>query len=279
MTFSGCSNLKTVNIPTLGNLADYDFYACFSLESVSFPEVYRALGESFFAYCTSLVHVELSCCIRIGEYTFSGCTSLKNVSAVSLNTIGGGSFMGCTSLTNLTFLAVTTLEGGKNFFGCVNLECIILPILHTVRNCSFVFAGCEKLEVLQFSSIVMEFDKTSFWNLSQNIYLCLKEENQYAVYSDNCRQNNGTDCDNYWNGIKINVEDNTLRDKCKGLTNFNNDNDNKIVIIVVSVVVCLVVVVTPIILYTCYLYRKNKREKENIEKIPRVKISIYDGIL
>ena len=95
---------KTLEIPMgVTAIADYVFYNCWQLESVTIPA-----SATF-----------------IGDYAFSGCSSLESVTIpTGLTTISGYSFSNCSSLESITIPAGVTYIAPYAFKDCQSLKSV-----------------------------------------------------------------------------------------------------------------------------------------------------------
>ena len=100
-TFSGCSSLTSVNIPSsVTRIGDGAFSGCSSLTSINIPSSVTEIGDWAFNGCTSLTSINIpSSVTEIGDKAFSNCKGLKSIYVFSENvpTIGTGAFDGCDS--------------------------------------------------------------------------------------------------------------------------------------------------------------------------------------
>ena len=74
-TFSGCSSLTSVNIPSsVTEIRDSTFPGCSSLTSVNIPSSVTKIGKNAFQYCTSLTSINIpSSVTEIGDKAFFYC--------------------------------------------------------------------------------------------------------------------------------------------------------------------------------------------------------------
>ena len=95
---------KTLEIPTgVTAIADYVFYNCWQLESVTIPA-----SATF-----------------IGDYAFSGCSLLESVTIpASVTSIGGYAFSNCSSLESITIPAGVTYIAPYAFKDCQSLKSV-----------------------------------------------------------------------------------------------------------------------------------------------------------
>lgn len=152
--FSNCTSLKTVIFEENSKcelLGDWAFSSCSALESINLTACKKltSIGQTSslsgngctFANCSSLKEVDLSQCVNLSTIcfnAFSGCTSLKTfVFPESVQLVGYDILKNCTSLTTVTVSKtfspqMLTPDGSNNvkktnFFGCTNLQKIIVP--------------------------------------------------------------------------------------------------------------------------------------------------------
>ena len=121
--FSGCTNLKNIDIRTSGNniirICDSAFNGCTSLKSIVIP------GNVEFLWVA-------------GGCTFGGCTSLKNVVIENgVTVISGWLFECCSSLESISIPDSVTEIQPCAFFNCTSLKSITIPKSVTnMSNCS-----------------------------------------------------------------------------------------------------------------------------------------------
>ncbi len=79
--FSGCNNLKTINIPSgVKEISDYAFADCINLGEIVFPLSVTIINKYAFTNCSSLASINIpSGVTEIKEQAFSYCTNLASV--------------------------------------------------------------------------------------------------------------------------------------------------------------------------------------------------------
>ena len=120
--FSGCTNLKTINIGNnVKTIPSYAFYGCTGLTSVTIPNSVTLIGEDAFFYCSSLTSVTIpNSVISIGSSAFYGCTGLISVvNGKSVTSIGSSAFDRCTNLKVVINLSNLTFIEGSSDYGCI----------------------------------------------------------------------------------------------------------------------------------------------------------------
>ncbi len=165
--FRDCTNLKTVTIASGGTnsakIANYAFYNCPKLESISIPGNYTSIGESAFYNCKALQSMEWETSSddlvtqTIGDRAFYGCENLKNISLPGhLSTIGNNAFNGCIRLASLTVPEGVTTIYYNAFNGCASLATVSLPKslvnLGTDYYESGAFRDCTNLKTVTIAS-------------------------------------------------------------------------------------------------------------------------------
>ena len=140
-TFAYCTSLKAIEIPANvtsiscfmdGYMFPGPFYACESLENVTFEENSQltSIGDYAFSRCESLQAIEIpASLISIGSDAFSNCYKLNLTFEKSsqLTSIGSYAFYYCSSLTSIEIPDSVTSIGDGAFFNCNALTNIVIP--------------------------------------------------------------------------------------------------------------------------------------------------------
>ena len=148
--FERATGLTSVSFGSavIESIADYAFFGCTSLTSLSLPTSLTTIGNNVFSDCTSLASVNFPTTLTtIGNNVFSGCTSLASVNfPTSLTTIGNYVFDGCTSLVNVDLGEVQAI-GKSCFNNCTALKEITIPA--SVQSIATpIFEGCKSLKAI-----------------------------------------------------------------------------------------------------------------------------------
>ena len=124
----------------VSEIADYAFYNCYYLESVTFPMSLKS----------------------VGEYAFYNCRNLENVTFSSgMQTIGSYAFYNCAVLESALIPEGVTEIGISAFSNCSKLKSVTIP--STVQEIElFAFSVCGRLENLTISEGVMEIGWGAF---------------------------------------------------------------------------------------------------------------------
>jgi len=153
-------------------IADSAFEFWVTLESISFPNTVKRIGDRAFHECSSLVQIiclqkdeeeDASSSIeRIGESAFADCESLEDISGLlteSITHIGPHAFRGTRIRTVKIPSSCTTIDEGT-FSDCSILSEIIMP--STVESISYrAFAGCA-ISSIQLGNDLIEIYSEAF---------------------------------------------------------------------------------------------------------------------
>ncbi len=142
-SFTDCSNLKTVNIPTdakITFIGEWSFEKAKSLESFYFPSTLETLEAGVFAGCTSLAATE--------NFENTKVTALKS-SASSYNN-GSGVFANCSSLTTLQLPSTLETIDGWAAASCTSLATLTIP-----ENAKITYIGKYAFEKAIFTEVYL----------------------------------------------------------------------------------------------------------------------------
>lgn len=135
-------------------IADYAFYGCRDLNSVTIPASVMNSGKLVFADCAGLKSVNINS-RTIGYNMFLNCFNLMSVTLGNeVTSIGEGAFYDCSNLMSLTMgNGVTSIESSA-FSGCSSLTSVDIP--NSVTNiCENVFYNCYGLKSASINSRVI----------------------------------------------------------------------------------------------------------------------------
>lgn len=211
--FSGCGNLKSVNIPSsiqyigesafmesglesvtipntvtsIGNLA---FYDCGNLKTVTIPESVENIGYGAFADCCSLteINVENGNTKYLSENGIlfdkskatlicypAGKSGEYNIPN-SVTTILFGAFSECSKLTSLTIPNSVTEVGDGAFSGCVGLTTLTIP--NSVESIDeFAFDSCINMKSV-FIPLSVKFIGDSVFTGCDNLTIYCEAESE-----------------------------------------------------------------------------------------------------
>ena len=133
--FSGCSNIKSIEIPnSVTSIDAYVFVYCSSLESIIVDEDNAKYDSR--DNCNAIIETSTNELIV-------GCKNTKIPTSVI--SIGVGAFCYCGSLESIEISNSVTSIKNTAFFGCSSLESITIP--NSVTSIGYgVFSECSSLE-------------------------------------------------------------------------------------------------------------------------------------
>ena len=139
--FTGCSNLRDVNMPAATSIGNGAFNNCDALTSVSLPAA-TSIGGEVFQDCDALTSVSLPAATSIGDDAFGGCDRLTSISLPAATSIGDDAFGGCQALTRVNMPAATSI-GPYVFYDCGTLTSVNMPAAKYIGF--MAFDGCKSL--------------------------------------------------------------------------------------------------------------------------------------
>ncbi len=141
------SSLRTVVITGGTSIADYAFYGCDGIESITLPNSVTGIGDYAFYFCSSLKSMTIpSGVTEIGSYTFYSCSGMESIAIRDgVESIGDYAFYGCLALQSVEIPSSVTSIGNYAFYGCPSLESITLPFVgngtESYTNFGYIFGA------------------------------------------------------------------------------------------------------------------------------------------
>ncbi|MDE5565980.1 MAG: leucine-rich repeat domain-containing protein [Anaeroplasmataceae bacterium] len=99
LAFSGCINLKTIDLSHVIEIERNAFADCKELSEINLNA--KHIGGGAFMGCENLGNVTLANTKSIGTFTFSGCSIEKIILPESLEIVGNDAFDGCQKLVEI----------------------------------------------------------------------------------------------------------------------------------------------------------------------------------
>ncbi len=184
------TGLKSIVLPdsleTIGTATTSDaFKGCTALESVTFGNNFKMLGNAVFRDCTNLKSITLPSTLEtIGNYAFCN-TGLESITIpASVKSIGNYSFSDCMNLTTVVMGMDNTESWGTYVFANDDkLTSVTLPA-HEDEIGQYAFQNCTSLVSITLPESLVSINNYAFNNCTalKNIALNSKLENigQYA---------------------------------------------------------------------------------------------------
>lgn len=172
--FSGCMNLKSVELGSAVEIGTEAFYGCMSLSSISLPQGTKSIGYRAFGDCYELSEINIPDSVeRIDMYAFNKCRSLeKIVISGGVKELSHSVFRECTALKSVTLPDGLEKIADSAFYKCENLERISLP--STVKEIgNWVFGACTKLKSITIPNGVTQLGENCFYNCAdlEKVYI------------------------------------------------------------------------------------------------------------
>ena len=188
--FYDCGSLTSVTLPeTVTSIGMYAFQNCLKLKSVNIPSNLTYLGEQAFGECAELNGINLPGTItEIGVSAFEGCTGLTDITlGEGIRNIPSTMFARCEALTSLTLPQSMETIGDWALSNCISLKELNLNEgLTDIAECALTF--CYSLETLNLPSTLLTIGNNAFAHctmLSEVTFPAGIQEIGYYVF-DNC---------------------------------------------------------------------------------------------
>ncbi len=127
-TFYNNDYIKTLSVDNAGNIGEYAFYGCDSLQAVTLGESITNIEKSSFESCSALTKMTIpNSVITLGEYCFRKCTSMQSVELGNgLTTIEKGAFTGCSALSSISIPSSVTKVSDYVFSNCTSMTKVVI---------------------------------------------------------------------------------------------------------------------------------------------------------
>ena len=166
--FSGCSNLKSVTIPSsVTSIGASAFQDCTNLTSITIPNSVTSIGDYAFENCSGLSSVSIGNNVTsIGDDAFSYCSGLTSITiGKNVTSIGGRAFKNCSGLSTVTIPNSVISIGARAFEGCSGLTSVTIPNSVTSIK-QEAFSGCSGLTSVTIGNNVTSIGGYAFNNCS-----------------------------------------------------------------------------------------------------------------
>lgn len=191
------SKLEHIKIPsTVTEISDYCFKGCSNLKTIDLPSSVTKVGYDSFRE-SGLTWVNLPGVKTIDGNAFYNCTKLSNIQfAEGLISFGDQPFYGCTALTEIDLPSTFRSMSYQAFYGCTNIKKVIcravVPPTH--NNSSSILNGCDKTDVKLYvpAMSIDRYRTESGWKTFYTI-LPLEEKTSYAYIYDNATINDASE--------------------------------------------------------------------------------------
>ena len=145
-------------------IADYAFYECSGLTSVTIPNSVTSIGIYAFYNCSGLTSVTIGNSVTsIGIYAFYNCSGLTSITiGNSVTSIGDFAFYYCESLTSITIPNSVISIGNEAFRYCSGLTSVTIPNSVTSIK-EDAFWGCSGLTSVTIGNSVTSIGDGAFY--------------------------------------------------------------------------------------------------------------------
>lgn len=148
--YVGGQEVKHLEIPDyVESIPDYLFSGVSNLQSVSFHDGVRSIGNSAFRGCKNLKNLEIPHSVTsISAYAFEGCLGLEGALALpNVATFGYRAFGDCSSLTSVELPSAKGELEWRIFEGCTKLRKVFLGRFITIMHPMFQGCPVEYLKI------------------------------------------------------------------------------------------------------------------------------------
>lgn len=161
--FAGCTNLKSIKIPTSVTELGTHAFSASGLTEIVVPETVTTMSSSVFSECKDLLKAEINANIsKLPDYTFEYCNSLSQFGLGNyITTIGREAFKGCNAFTEVVIPEQIKHIDMLAFSECMSLNCFTYPSKVTEVS-DYMFYLCPNLKTVIFNENMTEVGTFAF---------------------------------------------------------------------------------------------------------------------
>ncbi len=201
--FANNRELLTLKIPaSVTTIGAYAFVYCRKLTTVTNLSKVRRFEEGVFSNCFNLSSISTGDVHYFGTKAFNSCSKLKTVSTRSLQEMGDSVFYKCTSLQEISIPNTVKSIGEKAFTDCTALTRVGIHGATLIKQ--YAFFGCTALQYVYMPASMQTIKYGAFYGCSALTRVFYK-----GSYTQ-------------WKGIRIEAENDVLKDESKIVYNANN---------------------------------------------------------
>ena len=187
-TFSGCINLRSVDLSNVETIGSYAFTGCSSLSAIGSLDNATVIGSEAFSGCESLSCEINLMSIQVLGNAFSGTPIKKVATGKGLRDLSISAFSGCTKLEE-AIIDGTFSEGSTVPYWCFQ-SCESLRRVAIIANLHFeerweyrpiTFSGCHNLEELVLGDSFEYIAASAFAEL-QNLKKVVFSSNMKSIH-------------------------------------------------------------------------------------------------
>lgn len=184
--FQGCSNLKTIDLPTYVSVIGANaFDSCSSLTTVNNLGYVNEISNNAFKSCIALTKFNVPDNVtKLGTGVFKNSIKLQEVTfGTGVTEIPSDLFLDDTALTTVTFKGNITSIGSKAFSGCRKLKKLVIS--ETLKHITFTsgstpFEKCNEISFEGGNDVYVVEEGTLYFNDTTNDCKWILKQNRNA---------------------------------------------------------------------------------------------------
>lgn len=141
----------------------------------------ETVGHNAFAYCRSLLHVDLSACKTVSTEAFRYCEELVSVNLPACTTVSKDAFLYCQSMVSVSLPACSTLNNGALSY-CKTLTSVDIPMCTSLL--SNAFSRCFALESIDLPACKL-IETNAFYSCYSLKSVILRSESMCSLKNTN----------------------------------------------------------------------------------------------
>ncbi|EAY22666.1 surface antigen BspA-like [Trichomonas vaginalis G3] len=184
LCFKNCSSLASVSIPSNCTILDVECFAMTGITDIIIADNVEVLSRQCFKDCLSLESITIQSSSRltsIQPFAFQGCGNLASVNSFVASNFCSDN--GAIYNNDRSKIIIYPPAAKNKYFGCRNLEAVLIPDKSVVNIGQSAFEGCTSLKQINIPLSIKNIEANAFLGCG-NIKCGVSHDNNTKEYID-----------------------------------------------------------------------------------------------